>query len=119
VDDVLVHRRGLVLTVKELVRMDDHLAEKRRQRAELDRLSFRPEVDGLVNQRPHQGEIRFASSTRELPRHLGESPFMFLLYFVERRHGALEHGAFRTLVRSGVQESWVRSSSIVVTVPAL
>lgn len=88
VDDVVMNRRGLVAAVQELVGVPNHLAQERRERAELDRLALHREVDAAVNERPDQRQVRLATAPAQLGQQRGQPSFVLLLQFVEVRHAA-------------------------------
>src|SRR3954468_16960267 len=83
---VTMRGRALVATVQKLVGVPDHLAEKRRQRAELDRLLVGRQVNALVNQRPHQRQVRIGPPPRQPRDARPQTGLVLLLQLVDGRH---------------------------------
>ena len=108
VDDVAVGGGALVAPVQQLMGVPDHLAQERRQRAELDRLLVGRQMHALVNQRAHQREIGVGAPARQLRQQRREPRLMLLLQLVDGRHGY-----FLTALRSTSHASifFVRLSS--------
>ncbi len=86
VNHVAVGGGALVAPVQQLMGVSDHLAEERRQRAELDRLLVGRQVHALVNQRAHQREVGVGAPARQLRQQRREPRLVLLLQLVDGCH---------------------------------